>query len=81
MSIAADAASAYAGALNAAEQNRQKNYSAQQGSGRRADGRSRLREAYIKNMQNALGLDQNMKASGISGGLSESTRRLMTTTI
>ena len=73
MSIAADAASAYAGALNAAEQNRQKNYSAQQEA---ADelGRSRLREAYIKNMQNALELDQNMKASGISGGLSESTR-------
>ncbi|MBP3480807.1 MAG: hypothetical protein J6K66_04310 [Clostridia bacterium] len=73
VSVAASAANAYAGALEAAEQNRQRNYSAQQEA---ADelGRQRLREAYIKNMQNSLGLDQSMKAAGISGGLSESTR-------
>lgn len=70
---AAAAAKAYAGALDAAEHNRQQNYMNQQ---RAADSAadSRLREAYIKNMQNTLGLDQSLKANGISGGLSESTR-------
>lgn len=37
------------------------------------EGADRLREAYIKNMQDSLGLSQKLKAAGISGGASEST--------
>lgn len=33
----------------------------------------RLREAYIKNMQDSLGLSQRLKSAGISGGATEST--------
>ncbi len=38
------------------------------------DGNERLRQAYIKNMQQALNLDQNLKANGVTGGASESTK-------
>ncbi len=37
----------------------------------------RLREAYIKNMQDSLGLEQQLKSAGISGGATESTRAYM----
>ena len=72
-SAAALASNAYVNALEAAENNRQQTYSDQQAAAEEL-GKARLREAYIKNMQNTLGLEQNMKANGISGGLSESTR-------
>ena len=39
---------------------------------------ARLREAYIKNMQDSLGLSQAMKAAGVSGGATASTRAYMT---
>lgn len=39
-----------------------------------ADGDERLRQAYVKNMQQKLGLDQALKAEGITGGMTESTR-------
>ena len=72
MATAASAVNAYANALEQAEQNRQQNFSDQQ-TAADEQGRSRLREAYIKNLQSSLGLDQQLKADGISGGLSEST--------
>ncbi len=37
------------------------------------EGQSRLREAYVKNMQDSLGIDQKLRAAGITGGASEST--------
>ena len=36
-----------------------------------------LREAYIKNLQNQSGLDQQLRASGVTGGAAESTRAAM----
>lgn len=36
------------------------------------DGSNRLRDAYARNMQSKLGIDQTLRASGISGGASES---------
>ena len=36
-----------------------------------------LREAYIKNLQNQSGLDQQLRASGVTGGAAESTRSAM----
>ncbi len=41
------------------------------------DKESRLREAYIKNMQDSLGLAQQLKSAGVSGGATESTRAYM----
>lgn len=38
---------------------------------------ARLKEAYIKNMQDNLLIDQNLKKSGITGGASESVRAYM----
>lgn len=37
------------------------------------DSADRLREAYIKNMHDSLGLNQKLKAAGVSGGAAEST--------
>ncbi len=37
------------------------------------DSADRLREAYIKNMHDSLGLSQKLKSAGISGGAAEST--------
>lgn len=42
------------------------------------DGKARLKEAYIKNMQDSLGLDQQLKSVGLTGGVTESTRAYMT---
>lgn len=39
-----------------------------------ADGDERLRQAYIKNMQQSLGIDQALRAQGLTGGVTESTR-------
>lgn len=73
MAAAVSAVNSYANALEQAEQNRQQNFSDQL-TAADEEGSSRLRQAYIKNLQNTLGLDQQLKADGISGGLSESTR-------
>lgn len=38
------------------------------------DGNERLRQAYIKNMQQSLGIAQALKADGLTGGITESTK-------
>lgn len=38
-----------------------------------SDGEKRLREAYIKNMQDSLGIGQRLRDAGLSGGVTEST--------
>ena len=67
------ASNAYADALRKAHQAQLESYNVQSAAAE-ANGNERLRQAYIKNMQQALGLDQALKAEGISGGMSESTR-------
>lgn len=67
------ASNAYSDALRQAQQSQLENYKIQSDAAE-ADGKERLRQAYIKNMQQSLGLDQAMKAEGITGGMSESTR-------
>lgn len=70
--ITSDASANYIEALNNAEQNRQAQFDAQIEAAN-ADESDRLRDAYIKNMQSLLGLDELLKANGISGGMTEST--------
>ena len=67
------AAADYVNALRAAEDIRAKNYE-QMAANAEADGNERLRQAYIKNMQQSLGLAQTLKAEGLTGGVNESTR-------
>ena len=42
-----------------------------------SDGERRLREAYIKNMQDSLGIGQRLRDAGLSGGVTESTLAYM----
>lgn len=67
----------YTDALQNAHNAQSEGFTAQQDAIER-DKDSRLREAYIKNMQDTLGLSQSLKAAGVSGGASESTRAYMT---
>lgn len=73
-SVAAAAASSsnYIKALNDAQNHTQKMYE-NQITDAENDGKDRLREAYIKNMQSKLGLDEKLKADGVTGGISETT--------
>lgn len=67
------AAADYANAVREAEAARAKNYAylAEQV---QKDADERLRQAYIKNMQQSLGITQALRAEGLTGGVSESTR-------
>ena len=69
----ASAARAYETALREAENARQAGYSADRAA---ADEllEKRLRDAYASRMRSTLGLDQQLRASGVTGGLSETTR-------
>lgn len=67
------AAKDYTDALREAEKTRADVY-AKQKEQVEADGNERLRQAYIKNMQHSLGLAQALKADGLTGGVTESTR-------
>ncbi len=69
---AATSVNDYTDALREAESKKQKAYESQLKQAD-VDNAERLRQAYIKNMQSKLGLDQTMKASGITGGATEST--------
>ena len=66
----------YAAALEKAAQAEQDYYN---DSLQRADaeGEARLREAYVKNMQDSLGIGQKLKSAGITGGAGESTLAYM----
>jgi len=72
----ASAAKAYTDALTDAHKAQTDGFAAQ-AEGIERDKDARLREAYIKNMQDTLGLAQSLKAAGVSGGASESTRAYM----
>lgn len=65
--------SAYSNAIRNAKEARLAEYANEQKMIEQ-EGLDRLREAYIKNMRSGLGLDQNLRAGGITGGLSESAR-------
>ncbi|MBQ8605429.1 MAG: hypothetical protein IJ408_01720 [Clostridia bacterium] len=67
------AAKDYADAVREAEKQKADGY-AQLAKKAEADGDERLRQAYIKNMQQSLGIAQALKADGLTGGITESTR-------
>lgn len=67
------AAADYTNSLREAEQIRAQNYAALAEKAEK-DGNERLRQAYIKNMQQSLGITQALRAEGLTGGISESTR-------
>lgn len=73
----AAATNAYTDALKSANEQAQKQYEQHLDQTEDA-GKARLKEAYIKNMQDSLGIDQQLKKSGITGGVTESTRAYMT---
>lgn len=62
----------YVGALEQAAKAEASSYGAQANAIEKS-GEDRLREAYIKNMQDSLGLGQQLRAAGITGGATEST--------
>ncbi len=68
----AAATRAYTDALEQAKTAQAEGFDAQ-AEGVERDKNDRLREAYIKNMQDSLGIGQKLKAAGVSGGASEST--------
>ncbi len=73
----AAATNAYTDALKSANEQAQKQY--KQNLEQAEDtGKARLKEAYVKNMQDSLGIDQQLKKAGITGGVTESTRAYMT---
>lgn len=67
-----NSASEYADALREAEKDKQEAFTSQLTQADK-DGTDRLRDAYIKNMQSKLGIGQALRASGVSGGMAEST--------
>lgn len=66
------AGNAYTDALKSSADISQKEYEGQLEAAQKS-GDDRLREAYIKNMQDTLGIGQKLKSAGITGGATEST--------
>jgi len=66
------AGSAYTDALKSSADISQKEYEGQLEAAQKS-GDDRLRDAYIKNMQDTLGIGQKLKSAGITGGATEST--------
>ncbi len=73
LSVLSGSVKDYSDAVTAAENNRQRQYQNGMASADAA-GKERLRQAYMNSIRDKLGLDQQMRAAGITGGLSESTR-------